>query len=97
MQPKLGTSEGGDGQEPGRILHPLPSGRVSERFIPGSGVWVAVIDGGAEAGVLNMAQSETFPDYQTLASWRGRPAASSACWLEVTLASLCSSAKNLGG
>lgn len=97
MQPKLGTSEGGDGQEPGRILYPLPSGRVPERFIPGSGVWVAVIDGGAEAGVLNMAQSETFPDYQTSASWRGRLAASSAFWLEVTLASLCSSTKNLGG
>lgn len=50
VQYKPGPLGGGDGQGPERLRHPLPSGRISECFTPSSHVWVALGDGGAEAG-----------------------------------------------
>lgn len=88
VQSKPGTREGGDGEGPGSLLHPLPRGRLSECFLPGSGCvggcgrW-----GGAGAGDFKYG-TKTFPDYQASVSLRRRLATSSASWLEVTLVSL---------
>lgn len=40
-------------------------------------------------GILNVAKSKTFPDYQRSPQRRERLTTSSVFWLEVTLVSLC--------
>lgn len=40
-------------------------------------------------GILNVAKSKTFPDYQPSPKRRGRLTTSLGFWLEVTLVSLC--------
>lgn len=85
----MGTQEGGDGQGPGRILHPLLAVEYLNALYqaPVCGwlweMWVQKL------GILNVARSKTFPDYQLSPKRRGRLTASLVFWLEVTLVSLC--------